>query len=85
MVQFYPLVTIPIMLLLFKQKTKTTWGYWLLILSYVLAKFCEHFDTEIHDVLYYVSGHSLKHLIAALGVYFLSCYFKLNESHGKFH
>lgn len=69
LVQFYPILAIPIILLCYKSKNHSIFGYWLLILCYGLAKVCEHFDSEIHQILQVISGHSLKHLIAALGIY----------------
>jgi len=45
--------------------------YWWLILAYIIAKLLEHFDEAIFEVLSVVSGHTLKHLLAALGMLFL--------------
>lgn len=69
LVQFYPIIAIIIILLCYKSKNHSIFGYWLLILCYGIAKFCEHFDTEIHQILHIISGHSLKHLVAAIGIY----------------
>ena len=33
---------------------------------YAIAKLCEHFDAATFDVLGFISGHSLKHVFAAL-------------------
>lgn len=72
LVQFYPMLAIPIILLLFKSNTQNTKVYWLLFCAYIVAKLCEHFDNEIYVALQVISGHSLKHLTAAGGVYLLS-------------
>ena len=69
LVQFYPMLAIPIILLFFNSKFTTTKAYWLLLLSYVIAKLCEHFDLEIYNTLHFISGHSLKHISAAIGLY----------------
>lgn len=69
LVQFYTILAIPIILLHNKSKNHSIFGYWLLILCYGLAKVCEHFDAEIHQIIHVISGHSLKHLVAALGIY----------------
>lgn len=69
LVQFYPIIAIPIILLYHKSKNHSIFGYWLLILFYGLAKVCEHFDVEIHQLFRIISGHSLKHIVAALGIY----------------
>jgi len=71
LVQFIPMLTIPVALLFLKSGFTTISGYWLLICCYALAKICEHYDEIIHQTLVVISGHSLKHLVAALGVYFL--------------
>lgn len=68
-VQFLPMILIPIILLIFKPKAIQVKGYWLLLLAYLLAKLLEYFDKEIHEVLVVISGHSLKHVMAAYGVW----------------
>ena len=71
LVQFLPMMALPIVFVFFNSaKTKTN-GYWVLLSAYFIAKLCEHFDKEIYDILEFVSGHTLKHLFAALGLYFL--------------
>ena len=71
LVQFLPLLLIPLILLLFKQSFTRTSGYWLLLLAYVFAKVFEYFDEAVQNSFFILSGHSIKHLIAALGVFFL--------------
>lgn len=70
LVQFLPMLLIPLILLFFKSKFTSTRGYWFLLCAYVLAMTFEYFDEAIHNILL-LSGHSLKHLVAALGVLFL--------------
>lgn len=70
LVQFLPLIVIPLMLLFFKSKFTGTSGYWLLLGAYVLAKAFEYFDGLVYKT-FLLSGHSLKHVIAALGIFFL--------------
>jgi hypothetical protein len=68
-VQFYPMITMFLMLLLLP--TPYTHGnyYWGLVLFYALAKATELLDHQIFDVTRgAISGHSLKHLFAAAGV-----------------
>ncbi len=36
--------------------------------AYFIAKVLEHFDHQTHDTLQFISGHTLKHLFAALGL-----------------
>lgn len=44
---------------------------WLCIGFYAMAKFFEHFDTQIYSLGELISGHSLKHIISAVGIYYL--------------
>ncbi len=69
-IQFYPMIAIPIILIFFKKNQQTS-GYWYLLIAYIIAKLFEHFDREIHQFLTIISGHSLKHIIAAFGLYLL--------------
>ncbi|NQZ21487.1 MAG: ceramidase domain-containing protein [Colwellia sp.] len=71
LVQFLPLIAIPLILLFMKPTFSHGNRYWWLLLSYVLAKFLEHFDDFIFEALSTVSGHTLKHLVAALGMLLL--------------
>ncbi len=69
LVQFYPLLAVPLILWLFPEGSlvKSRFiGY--VIGVYVLAKIAEIFDPEIFALLGgAISGHSIKHLLAALG------------------
>lgn len=71
LVQFYPMLAIPVVLIFFKSKYNLTIGYWLLLLAYVIAKLFEHFDQEIHHSIGFISGHTLKHLCASIGLFVL--------------
>jgi hypothetical protein len=71
LVQFLPVLIIPVILICYSSAFTRVSGYWLLLSAYVLAKFLEYYDSEVFDVLTFVSGHSLKHIAAAMGVYFL--------------
>lgn len=70
-VQFFPVLTIPVVLLMFNSGYSGARGYWALSACYILAKFCEHFDAEIHDLLLIISGHSLKHILPVIGLVYL--------------
>ncbi|MCC6370250.1 MAG: ceramidase domain-containing protein [Bacteroidia bacterium] len=78
-VQFYPMLVFPIVLL-FVGWSKSTRPYWVLLLAYLLAKLCEHFDSAIHHHLLFISGHSLKHLVAAAGIYYWQKHLLLTEN-----
>tara|TARA_R110000822_G_scaffold187752_10_gene326644 strand:+ start:24533 stop:25291 length:759 start_codon:yes stop_codon:yes gene_type:complete len=71
LVQFVPLIIIPAVALTHKSRyTRSLDLIWLLTF-YVLAKVAEHYDQAIHQVLGLISGHSLKHLLAAGATYIL--------------
>lgn len=67
LVQFLPMLIIPIILLTFKNSSAK--GYWYLLLAYFLAKLFEYFDTQTFELLGFISGHSIKHIVAGLGLF----------------
>jgi hypothetical protein len=67
-VQFFPILTIPVILIFFHSEYSGKTGYWLLIAFYALSKVFEYYDKETHDALVYLSGHSIKHILSALGI-----------------
>ena len=70
-VQFFPIITIPIILALYRTKKLYTKQLLYVFGAYLLAKICEHYDAQIHEVLSVVSGHTIKHLFSALAIYFI--------------
>lgn len=79
-VQYVSLLLFPIILLLFKPTYTKSYYIWLAFLSYFLAKIVEAYDHGIYDALHYtMSGHTLKHLLAALGSYFILVYLKTRK------
>ncbi|MCO7224252.1 ceramidase domain-containing protein [Pleionea sp. CnH1-48] len=70
LVQFLPMLMIPILLLFFDNNEGSKKAFWVLLGLYVIAKFFELLDAEVHHHLVYLSGHSIKHLVAALGLYY---------------
>lgn len=71
LVQFFPMIAIPIILLSFSSRFTHASTYGWLILAYFIAKLFEYFDVQIHEILTVISGHSLKHIVAAIGLYIL--------------
>jgi hypothetical protein len=65
------MLLIPLLLLLFKPRFTLTSGYWVLLLAYVLAKVFEYYDKGLFESLGFISGHSLKHIVAAVGIFVL--------------
>jgi hypothetical protein len=72
-VQFYPLVTIPLMMYLFPARYTHAGNVIIALVWYLLAKVLEtgHVDHGIYRLGHIVSGHTLKHLAAGLGAYWL--------------
>lgn len=70
LVQFLPILLIPLIILIFKPTFTNINGYWYLLVAYVFAKALEHFDAAIYDS-FILSGHSIKHIVAALGIFML--------------
>jgi hypothetical protein len=76
LVQFYPMLAIPIILVCFHSRCTHVYAYWWLLLAYIAAKLFEHFDAGIYNLLNVISGHSMKHLTAALGLYVLLVFYQ---------
>ena len=72
-VQFYPLVTIPFMMYLFPARYTRSADVLVALGCYLLAKMLElgPVDHGMYGMGRMVSGHTLKHLAAALGAYWL--------------
>jgi len=66
LVQFGPALLIPMMLLLYPCRSKARAWILATLGCYTMAKLCESADTAIFTQLGWISGHSLKHLWAAL-------------------
>jgi hypothetical protein len=70
LVQFLPMVLIPFIALAYRPLLRPVWYLWALLVSYGLAKLLELLDEPILHLTHLVSGHSLKHLVAAVGIAF---------------
>ncbi len=70
LIQFLPMLLIPA-ILAFGQLRFTSNAYlWGLLAAYAAAKFAEYSDDAIYQLSGFFSGHSLKHLLAAAGIWF---------------
>ena len=67
LVQFLPILLIPAILLMYRSVFDQTWFIWLVFLLYALAKVFEQLDAALYGLGEVISGHSIKHLCAALG------------------
>jgi hypothetical protein len=74
-IQLIPLLTIPIVMIVFKSKFTHQRYLIYALIFYLLAKITETYDKEIFSFIYHqISGHSLKHILASLGplyIYFM--------------
>lgn len=68
-VQGYPIIIIPMLMLLFPAKYTRSADLGLAFLLYAAAKVFEQFDSVIFQLGSVVSGHTLKHLAAGLATY----------------
>lgn len=68
-VQFLPMLLMPMILLMWKQNALSTKSLWLGFGAYAAAKLAEQCDALIFAATGSFSGHSLKHLLAALAAW----------------
>jgi len=66
LVQFLPLILIPIILMSLKSKSNMNIYIWLIITSYLISKICEVLDFQFYEFGKLLSGHTIKHLFASL-------------------
>lgn len=66
MVQLLPLLLIPLLLVLYTARYSHGWMLLLVAFWYVLAKVFEGFDDIVYQWSGLVSGHGIKHLLAAM-------------------
>jgi hypothetical protein len=70
LVQFLPMLLIPLMLIMAPGRGLRAAWLWTTLAAYALAKLAEYFDAGIYAVTGFLSGHSIKHLLGALAVFF---------------
>lgn len=68
LVQFFPMIAIPLLLFLYRPRYSHGWLYGVVLGLYALAKGAEVTDAGILRMTGWVSGHTLKHLLAAAAV-----------------
>jgi hypothetical protein len=66
LVQFLPVILIPLILLMWRSQFDRTAFIWCAVVAYAASKLFEHYDHGIFRLGGIVSGHSLKHVVAAL-------------------
>ena len=71
LIQFLPTLLIPLLIWLFPARYTCGADMLLGVALYVTAKLLEHFDRAIYSIGQVISGHTLKHLVAAAGCYII--------------
>ena len=79
-VQFYPAVLILVILALFPNPYPPTKAYLLMLLFYGIAKIFEFSDLSMYHMCF-ISGHTLKHLAAAMSAYYIVTMLNSIEKH----
>ncbi len=77
-IQFYPMLMIPVIFMLFASPENNRGLKWLVwvLLWYCAAKVFELLDAPIYQVTGFVSGHSLKHIAAAVATWYMVKFFQ---------
>jgi hypothetical protein len=70
-VQFGSIGVVLAISLLYRSRYTHGAAIYVLAAAYALAKVTEVYDREIFEVGGWVSGHTLKHVVAAAGIYLL--------------
>jgi hypothetical protein len=70
-VQFVPIFLIPVIIALFPPRYDRTRDLATVVGIYLVAKICEWGDAAVYSLGQVVSGHSLKHGLAALAIYWV--------------
>lgn len=80
LVQFLPMLLIPLILIFYKSNQILKKYFWLVVVCYGFAKLVEALDSEIFLISGVISGHSIKHLLAAMVplLFILSLFHKTN-------
>ena len=65
-IAIFPMIVTPAILLAYRNNSDLTYAIWAMIAFYVVAKIFEHFDALTFELLGTISGHTLKHVFAAL-------------------
>ena len=71
LVQFLPMLLIPMILLMFRGRLNGSLYLWAMIAAYVVSKIAEYFDADIFSAAGVLSGHGIKHIVAAVGTLFI--------------
>lgn len=73
LVQFLPVLLVPVMLLLFRARFSGSGWLWAMLLVYAASKAAEQGDAVLLELTGVLSGHTFKHLLSALGGLLFLC------------
>ncbi len=65
-VQFLPMLLIPLILLMYRSVYDSVDFLWFVIVLYALSKLFEYFDFATYEIGQLISGHSIKHIVASI-------------------
>ena len=65
-VQFLPMLLIPLILMMYRSAYDKVEFLWFVIVLYALSKLFEYFDFATYEIGHLLSGHSIKHIVAAI-------------------
>ncbi|HSB79244.1 MAG TPA: ceramidase domain-containing protein [Candidatus Methylomirabilis sp.] len=82
LVQFLPMLLLPILLLGFPSALTGPGYVWAVLAGYTVAKLCEWQDAAVLQVLGQLSGHTLKHVSAAAAGYIFLLALERRHIHG---
>lgn len=82
-VQFLPLLIIPVLCVFFRSRFTRNRDVIIAFILYAIGKLAEHFDQAILSLTGFVSGHTLKHLFAALATFWILRMLRLREHQGS--
>ncbi len=81
-IQYLPILLIPLIMILFPMRLTKVYLIWGILIAYAIGKAFELLDASICEHLH-ISGHTLRYLMAALGVFFAVLAVKKREPCGK--
>ena len=71
LVQFLPIVLIPFIVITCQSRYTRSKDLYVVLLAYLAAKLAEHFDGFLYTLTKVLSGHTLKHFLAAFAAFWL--------------
>lgn len=71
LVQFLPIVLIPLILLMFGAAWRGSGYLWAILVTYAVAKVAEQYDGALLEATGVLSGHSIKHLLSGLATFWM--------------